>query len=171
MQLVPHSTTATSLVQSIDTAVWSEAGRWHFRYLVDGIDGLILLDQRTAVRTDDLWRHSCFEAFVGLGDGAYLEFNWSPSTQWAAYRFDRYRDARSDEPAEIEIVIEKGEAWFLLEAVVKCSALTEGSSLGLSAVIKERGGTSYWALAHPDGRPDFHDRACFQALLANIAQP
>jgi len=24
---------------------------------------------------------------------------------------------------------------------------------------------SYWALAHPEGKPDFHDPACFAATL------
>jgi len=28
---------------------------------------------------DGLWQRTCFEAFVGLADGGYLEFNLSPS--------------------------------------------------------------------------------------------
>src|SRR5258707_10712262 len=45
-----------------------------------------------AVRSDDLWRHTCFEAFVGASSSAeYYEFNFTPSTQWAAYRFSSYR--------------------------------------------------------------------------------
>jgi hypothetical protein len=40
------------------------------------------------------------------------------------------------------------------------------SKLGLSAVIEEKDGTlSYWALAHPPGRADFHDPACFALEL------
>ncbi len=170
MQLIPHPGTTTITVRSIDVAVWNDADRWHFRFVVYGINGLILPDHRASLRTDELWRHTCFEAFVGLEDDAYLEINFSPSSQWAAYRFDRYRAAKSDEPAEIEVVVESRETWFSLEAAVKCSALTEGSSLGLCAVVEERGGTSYWALAHPRDKPDFHDRACFQAVLTNIAQ-
>ncbi len=39
--------------------------------------------------------------------------------------------------------------------------------LGLSAVLEEKDGTkSYWALAHPDGKPDFHEPGCFTAKLA-----
>src|SRR3974390_3765271 len=45
-----------------------------------------------AGRADELWRHTCFEAFVRASSGpAYYEFNFAPSTQWAAYRFDSYR--------------------------------------------------------------------------------
>jgi len=41
--------------------------------------------------------------------------------------------------------------------------------LGLSAVIEEAGGRkSYWALAHPQGKPDFHhaDGFACESLLA-----
>ena len=54
---------------------------------------------------------------------------------------------------------------YILEAAVECEALEAGSSLGLSAVIEESKSTSYWALGHSDGAPDFHDRACFLARL------
>jgi hypothetical protein len=34
--------------------------------------------------------------------------------------------------------------------------------VGLSAVVKETSGRqSYWALAHPSGKPDFHHSDCF----------
>jgi hypothetical protein len=38
--------------------------------------------------------------------------------------------------------------------------------LGLSAVVEENNGRlSYWALAHPPGKPDFHHPDCFQLEL------
>ena len=38
---------------------------------------------------------------------------------------------------------------------------------GLSAVIEEAGAVkSYWSLAHPPGKPDFHHPTCFAATLA-----
>jgi hypothetical protein len=34
--------------------------------------------------------------------------------------------------------------------------------VGLSAVIEDTSGRkSYWALAHPPGKPDFHHEDCF----------
>ena len=43
-------------------------------------------------RADELWRHTCFEAFVRVGGGApYHEFNLAPSGEWNGYRFDDYR--------------------------------------------------------------------------------
>src|SRR4051794_22819774 len=44
-------------------------------------------------RTDDLWRTTCFEAFLGGPHAAaYCEFNFAPSGQWAASRFAGYRE-------------------------------------------------------------------------------
>ena len=63
-----------------------------FYVVIGKIDDLRMPPEVTAARTDELWRHTCFEAFVGSsGDAAYYEFNCAPSTQWAAYRFDSYR--------------------------------------------------------------------------------
>src|SRR5207253_1197233 len=43
-------------------------------------------------RADELWRRTCFEAFVRAGEGkAYIELNFAPSRQWAVYRFNGYR--------------------------------------------------------------------------------
>ena len=63
------------------------------RYAVSGtIGNLRLPDRQTPARADELWRHTCFEAFVrALPSAAYHEFNFSPSTRWAAYRFSGYR--------------------------------------------------------------------------------
>ena len=169
MQLVAHPDTRIATVETIDVAVWRDADRWHFRFLVEGVDDLILPDLQAAERTDGLWKQTCFEAFVRLDGAGYIELNFSPSSQYAAYRFDDYRSGMRDEPVEVETWLDGGETWVALEAAVRCKALTAGSSLGLSAVIRERDSTSYWALGHPDGAPDFHDRACFRALLADIA--
>ena len=41
--------------------------------------------------------------------------------------------------------------------------------LGISAVIEEQDGRlSYWALAHPPGKPDFHHRDCFALRLPPV---
>jgi hypothetical protein len=49
------------------------------------------------------------------------------------------------------------------------SPLQDGR-LALSAVIEEAGGAkSYWALAHPPGRPDFHSAAGFLVPLQPAA--
>jgi len=43
--------------------------------------------------------------------------------------------------------------------------------LGLSAVIEEKSGRrSYWALAHPSGKADFHNSDCFTLELSETYQ-
>jgi hypothetical protein len=50
-------------------------------------------------RKDDLWRRTCFEAFVRAGESSvYHEFNLAPSGDWACYRFLDYRHGMKAEP-------------------------------------------------------------------------
>jgi hypothetical protein len=123
-------------------------------------------------RKDELWQHSCFEAFVGLGDArAYVEFNFSPSGEWASYRFEAHRRGR--QPAmnlpSPDIYREQADdGRFALTAWLDLARLAREvpSTLGLSAVIEDKtGAISYWALAHPPGEPDFHHADCFALEL------
>jgi hypothetical protein len=44
--------------------------------------------------------------------------------------------------------------------------------LGLSALIEDTSRRkSYWALAHPPGKPDFHHADCFAYELSRAGQP
>ncbi|RVT94572.1 DOMON-like domain-containing protein [Sphingomonas crocodyli] len=125
-------------------------------------------------RADGLWQHSCFEAFVGLGEG-YAEFNFAPSRCWAAYRFDRYREGMAmmlRQPAP-DIFVDNEGSRFVQAVFVDCAALSgDWRRIGLSAVIEDvEGRKSYWALAHPPGKPDFHDAACFAIELPAPSLP
>lgn len=108
------------------------------------------------VRTDELWRTTCFEAFAGHPSD-YVEYNLSPSGAWAAYGFDGYRAGmRPLDQAAPMIVTRHADRLFALTADV---TLPEGFSgrLGLTAVIETLDGRiSYWALAHPSDNPNFH---------------
>jgi hypothetical protein len=118
------------------------------------------------VRTDELWRHTCVEAFVRPASGeGYQEFNFSPSTQWAAYRFDCYRDGMRPAPLEPQVAVRRTGDGFELSATFDLP--DDGPwRLGLSAVIEAADGSvSYWALAHAAGKPDFHHADCFALEL------
>ena len=136
------------------------------RYLVTGrISKLRLPVPTKRVRADELWRHTCFEAFVqALPGSAYLEFNFAPSTQWAAYAFSSYRTEMSvaDTVPAPTIEIVTGVSSFELRATLGGLGTGRAFRLGLSAVIEDTNGdTSYWALVHPPGKPDFHHSDCF----------
>ncbi len=145
-------------------------------YVVTGKIGDLRLPPVTAAaRADGLWRHTCFEAFVRESLGAaYYEFNFAPSTQWAAYRFDRYR-AGMHVAAEIgapRIEVQAAPERYTLKASLDIGGLSSlppnsGWRLALAAVIEETNGNkSYWALAHPPGKPDFHHSDCFALDLS-----
>ena len=119
-------------------------------------------------RADELWKATCFEAFLrGEGEAGYAEWNFAPSGDWAAYRFDEYRAgmAEAEVGAPPYVRMEDNLTWWNLAATIALPA-GRNYALGLSAVIEEQDGTkSYWALAHPPGAPDFHHRDCFAATL------
>jgi hypothetical protein len=175
--LVPHPATPAGSTHSIEVDVSRvEPSELTLRYRVAGkIDKLLLPEPAVPARTDELWRHTCFEAFLQLRRG-YCEFNLSPSSQWAAYRFDDYRSGMDllDVPAPtVRVAIRDDQ--LVLRVLIDLTGLdlsAEGSlQLGLSAVIEEQGGKlSYWALHHPAERPDFHHRDCFQLHLPPARQ-
>ena len=129
----------------------------------------------TATRSDGLWRHTCFEAFVHASSGGgYYEFNFAPSTQWAAYWFSSHRNGMRVAPEinEVPIKVQVNADSFTLQAFLGLDRLSRLARnvvwhLGLSAVIEDTSGRkSYWALVHPPGQPDFHHADCFAYELS-----
>jgi hypothetical protein len=145
-----------------------------FAYAVSGtISDLAVSPMAAAARTDELWRHTCFEAFVGSSlSVSYYEFNFAPSTQWAAYRFSEYRaDMRvATEINTPQITVQSSPERYVLQASLELGQLLSPRStlrVGLSAVIEEISGRrSYWALAHPPGKADFHHSDSFVLEVA-----
>jgi hypothetical protein len=148
-----------------------QRGSLALAYVVTGTIGSVLLPDRVPnTRNDRLWEHTCFEIFIRPAtDIPYYEFNFSPSTQWAAYHFGRYRGARRivSEIDTIRIDVETSATRCVLRTELALDPLTDlprdtGWRVGLSAIIEEADGRkSYWALAHPPGDADFHHADCF----------
>lgn len=151
---------------------WPSAGGLSLTYAAIGsIGDLRLPSPGVTARVDELWRTTCFEAFVRAPGGeAYLEFNFAPSHEWAAYRFESYRAGMSQATgfAQPSIETHKDADRFELRALVDLGDFPP-AGLALSAVIEETSGVkSYWALAHPEGKPDFHHSA---GIVLNLAAP
>jgi hypothetical protein len=133
-----------------------------------------------AARSEELWRHTCFEAFVRASSGAeYYELNFAPSTQWAAYQFNSYRSGMrvAAEIGAPPIEVRSGPDCYTLQASLELDRLSGLPRealwhLGLSALIEDTSGRkSYWALAHPPGKPDFHHTDCFALEFSPAVQP
>lgn len=123
-------------------------------------------------RADELWRTTCFEAFIARPEGGYLEFNQSPSGQWAVYAFDAYRRGMAHQPG-VDIrnkLRQHDQTRLLVSAELDLDRMSLGDGpwlLGLSTVIEAADGAiSYWALNHPPGKPDFHHPDSFVLELA-----
>lgn len=128
----------------------------------------------TGRRSDGLWKHTCFEAFVAVaGAEGYYEFNFSPAFDWAAYRFEDYRTGMSAATlAEAPgLQVRRTARQLDLTATVHLAGLAslrdaEALQVALAAVVEEDDGRlSYWALRHGPGSPDFHDPDSFSFEL------
>lgn len=144
------------------------------RYSLSGVAvGLVLPAAAPAARTDELWRHTCLEAFVILpGEPGYRELNLSPGGPWAAYRFDGYREgmANADIPAPHVTTNRDGDTLDLSAAWTLDLPSDLPWQLAVTAVIEAADGSvSYWSLRHPAGRPDFHHADGFVLELPPIS--
>ncbi len=124
-------------------------------YTIEGdIPGLVVPQPRAPACADELWRTTCVELFVKRPEGGYREFNVSPSGLWASYDFSGYREGMvpADTPSP-EVAVRQTERQLIVEVGIDA---VRGRT-ALSAVIESADGTrSYWALAHPSDKPDFH---------------
>jgi hypothetical protein len=167
--LICHPDTPANGVEAIEATVRHAYDRWVLTFQIVGIVPVIPAPAAPD-RTDGLWTTTCFELFLRGEGEAYVEFNFSPSTQWAAYHFPAYRTTMADlqmtapqiEPIEDGLRVTMDYAPDVLGHL----------QVGLCAVIEEIDGIkSYWALAHPPGKPDFHHPDCFALTLPAFAQP
>jgi hypothetical protein len=183
LALLPHPATGAGAVTALTVSgSLSDLGQLRLEYQLRGDLGLIRcpLPAERPQRRDELWRHTCFEFFVQPGAAErYLEFNFSPCGDWAAFEFQAYRAGRRDfaAPATAAALAACSGDRLLLRAQADLAALYRPGAapadparwrLNLSAVIEAADGTlSYWALHHAQPEPDFHHRAGFRGALTD----
>jgi hypothetical protein len=142
------------------------------QYTVRGkIENIAIAPPLTPERSHQLWRHSCFEVFVRVpGQLAYDEFNFAPSSHWAAYRFTGRRAGMTDivnaKPPHIDVARSDHELVVTVDLAASDLPPDCDWQLGISVIIEEVGGNlSFWALSHPPGQADFHHDDCFSLIL------
>ena len=170
LRLHPRSPCQAIRRFEIDIGTAPGPGLLQFRFRIDGdIGRLVLPSADFARRSDGLWQHTCFEAFLRPdASDSYHEFNFAPSGAWAAYRFGARRSDRSlpELPAPL-VRFHTDRDRCDLSADIPLSALPDLAAAGIlhagmAAVVEtDDGYLSYWALAHGGERPDFHDPATF----------
>jgi hypothetical protein len=175
--LSAHPSTPNEAVRSLGVLLRAEKpGILVFEYSLNADMSRVRVPPSGAgERTDELWKHTCFEAFVAPADGpGYREFNFSPSLDWAVYRFSAYREGMSspDMGQAPQISVRRGEDGLELRSAVRLEQLPDLRDAGrlriaLAAVIEDNDGRlSYWGLRHAAGKPDFHDPNGFALQVA-----
>jgi hypothetical protein len=176
VELGCHPATRVDIVRAIGVLVRRTAdAKLELSYRIDGDISRIRIPSPTTPGVGtQLWKHTCFEAFIALeGLDAYHEFNFAPSGEWAVQAFRGYRDAvRLASPIPpMHIAVRATDQLLELETSIRLESLSANHAnsvlrLGLSAVVEAGDGTlSYWALQHKAARPDFHDANTFALRL------
>ena len=174
-ELQCHPATPAQSVRGVQAQVsWGNGETLALTFSLQGdLARLRLPAPQPSRRTDGLWQHTCFEAFIRpQGDPGYCEFNFSPSGEWAAYTFRRYRDGTPlAQDVDPRIAVRRTGDRLELDAVIRLDCLPPVQlhaqvRLALCAVVEdEQGVLSYWALTHPPSRPDFHHPDAFALEL------
>lgn len=130
---------------------------------------LVVPPSALPVRTDGLWQATCFELFVSTGGDGYREYNFSPSSAWAAYEFDSYREGMRAAAASVIVEFSREPTEMVLAARIK-DGLPLPGIVGMTAVIEETDGQlRYWATGFAPGKPDFHAAAVRSLLLDGVS--
>lgn len=162
VQLRPYGPPPDNAVQLLEVEVTRTVGETlELRYSLHAhLSRLRIPEPKPTKRTDELWRHTCFEAFLRAAEGTgYREINVAPSTEWAMYSFDDYRKGMTPQnvPQPPAIHVERAADRLIVAVQIDLKVLPPSRALALATVIEHEGGSlSYWALKHPAAKPDFH---------------
>jgi hypothetical protein len=160
-----HPAAPCDALRGIRVSIGRKPESLQVAFVLEGeIDRLRIPAPRAPRASERLWQHTCCEVFVAHALPAYREFNLSPSGEWAAYEFARYREGSSFVIPDPAIVVTRAAGRLELSATIGNRA--GKIRIGLSAVIEdEKGMLSYWALRHAPGKPDFHHPDAFALEL------
>lgn len=147
------------------------------RYTLTGPIEQVLLAKPTErpSRKDELWLETCFELFLRQKDtvAPYLEFNFSPSGDFAIYLFSGYREGvtRPVTPWIPAICAQMDGHCLTLSTQIPITAIrsllgaNDGLEAGLCSVLKAHDGSfAFFAAHHPAEKPDFHHPQSFLRL-------
>ncbi len=140
--------------------------------LQGNLGDLVLPTTTKRTRCDNLWQSTCLELFWAEEEVKnYWELNLAPTGGWNVYTFTDYRTGMGREERVVEPHIETTSTpgSFSLTAELGIGSLHPNSAplrVGVSGVLQHRDNRlSYWALAHPKAKPDFHAPQSFLLRL------
>ena len=159
--LVLHPDCAPGSIHSITADVVPTADGCRATFIAQGdVARIAVPGIDTPGRYDNLWKTTCFEIFWSYDGTSYREFNLSPSTRWACYDFDAFREGMRNAPAEVEIAVSVSDAELRLVAEIRAD-LPLPATVALNGIIEDADGVNrFWALAFRPGAPEFHASEC-----------
>lgn len=170
--LMLHNTCDLGPIRCVTAQVSATDVGCEARFRLEGdVDRIKVPEAAPSIRTDDLWKTTCFEIFwQPIGGTSYREFNLSPSGRWAAYDFDSFREGMRDAPVDaISLSVANasvdGAGALELSANIACE-LPSPAQVALNAIVEHRDGAlQFWALAFAPGKAEFHSEACRQWVI------
>jgi hypothetical protein len=170
LSLTPHPDHPSAAISGVDVVVLLSADdELVLRYTATGdVRRLRLPEAATPARTDELWKTTCFEAFLWpSADVDYYELNFSPSTQWASYHFVQHRTGMSPASGMAEPVIQAqlGDGAYELTASIVLPHSAQWRIKPCAVIEDVDGRLSYWSIGHPAGKADFHDSRDYRLVL------
>ena len=178
--LVPFDIDQSPAIHAVAEFVWRENAALELSFSLcpklaeDGFDLLNLPSSSSSKasgssqRLDNLWLHTCFEAFLARpGEAEYWELNASPKGDWNLYRFNAYRTGGLAEPKALAPGVTFSRDRLGCRCTIEIELHpwwrhAEIPEFGLTMVVEDGSNNlSYWALSHPGNQPDFHDRRGF----------
>lgn len=171
-KLVLHPDCSAGPIERVEAEVSATPNGCEARFRIHGDIGRIVIPEHAQPeRMDELWKTTCFEIFW-QPDGAsyYREFNLSPSSRWACYDFDDFREGMRDAPVgAMSISCSRDDTTLELHASI-ASELPVPADVALNAIVEdEDGNIQFWALQFAEGKAEFHSDVCRQWRLENRA--
>ncbi len=159
--LVLHPDCNAGSVHAIEADIVPTIGGCRATFVARGsIDRIAVPSLAAPGRFDNLWKTTCFEIFWSHDGTSYREFNLSPSTRWACYDFDAFREGMRDAPAEVDIAVTASASELRVTADIR-STLPLPATVALNGIITDADGVNrFWALAFRPGAPEFHADQC-----------
>lgn len=170
--LILHPDCAQGPIKRVSAAIEATPDGCRARFRLEGdISRIKVPVAAPSERKDNLWQTTCFEIFwQPRGDSYYREFNLSPSSRWACYDFDSFREGMRDAPVSAFAIASTATGATLeLEANI-ASELPLPADVALNAIVEDlEGNIQFWALAFAPGKAEFHSEVCRAETLGSMA--
>lgn len=140
-------------------------GKIQITYNLQDLNTLIEFnDTSENERVVGLWESTCFELFILSPSGKYYEFNFSPSGNWNIFYFESYRsDLKEAIDCPTPLIDVRAHKEKKIHLTYDLFELPNGffemgkMKVGITAVLEDnKKSKSFWSLAHPKDKADFH---------------